>query len=348
MNTRRITLADVATAAGVSRTTASLVLTDRGDELRISSAVQDRVRRIAAELGYRPNALSAGLRRGTTRTLAFVSDTIATSQLAGDMIKGALARADEHGYLLFIGESEGDPAAEKRLIEAMLDRQVDGFIVASMFTRERPFPALLRGRPTVLLNAVPTRRGTVPAVVPAERDAGARAARELLAAGHHRIHLIGTGLEVPADPRGALAGRARLEGILDALRAAGVEPASAQACPVWLPENGFDAMRTLLERGVRGEAVITFNDRLAFGVYEALQEEGLRVPDDMSVVSFDDHQLATWLRPGLSTFALPHRELGAMAVDLVLDAMGEGGGDPSVVELPMPLRSRGSVRPAGA
>ena len=90
MSQKRVTLADVARAAGVSRTTASLVLTDRGDELRISATSQDRVRRVASELGYRPNVVSAGLRSGSSRTIGFISDTVATSQLAGDMIKGAL------------------------------------------------------------------------------------------------------------------------------------------------------------------------------------------------------------------------------------------------------------------
>lgn len=342
MNTRRITLADVAAAAGVSRTTASLVLSDRGDELRISAAAQERVRRIAAELGYRPNALSAGLRSGSTRTLAFISDTVATSQLAGDMIKGALARADRHGYLLFIGESEGDPAAETRLVEAMLDRQVDGFIVASMFTRRRALPALLKDRSAVLLNAVPSRRGGTTAVVPDERAAGEHAAQLLLDAGHRRIHLIGSGAVLDDVPTSSVAGRERLEGILAALGAAGLEPVSARECAVWLPEDGFRAMRSILEDGAPGDAVITFNDRLAFGAYEALQEAGLRVPEDMSVVSFDDHQLATWLRPGLTTFALPHRELGERAVDLLLDEVARAA-PPRVHRIPMPVRMRGSV-----
>ena len=157
MRQKRVTLADVARAAGVSRTTASLVLTDRGDELRISSSSQDRVRSVASELGYRPNVVSAGLRSGSSRTIGFISDTVATSQLAGDMIKGALGHAHQNGYMLFIGETEGDFDEEDRLIDVMLDRQVDGFVIASMFTRERSLPDALVGQRAVLM----THDGTV-------------------------------------------------------------------------------------------------------------------------------------------------------------------------------------------
>lgn len=345
VSSRRVTLADVARAAGVSRTTASLVLSERGDELRISPAAQQRVRQIAGELGYRPNALSAGLRSGTSRTLAFISDTVATSQLAGDMIKGALALAHRAGNLLFIGETEGDEGEEVRLVEAMLDRQVDGFVIASMFTRERALPAALQDRPVVLLNALPEPAEAAAAVIPDEYSAGENAARLLLDAGHRRIHLIGAGPGPEDIPGDTVAGRERLAGILATLSAAGVTPASGRVCSVWLPEDGYEATSRLLAGGVRGEAIVTFNDRLAFGAYEALQEAGLRIPDDMSLVSFDDHQLATWLRPGLTTFALPHYELGRRAVELLL-AGDEARAEHPIVRVPMPIRMRGSVAPA--
>lgn len=344
MGRRRVTLADVAAAAGVSRTTASLVLSERGDELRISPAKQARVREVAAELGYRPNAVSTGLRSGSSRTLAFISDTVATSQLAGDMIKGALTHAHRNGYMLFIGESEGDPAEEERLIEAMLDRQVDGFVIASMFTRERAVPALLDGAATVMLNALPATGAPVVSVVPDEYAAGENAARLLLDAGHERIHLIGAGPEADDLPNETVAGRERLAGILATLADAGVSPASGRIAHDWLPQDGWSATRELLASGARGEAIIAFNDRLAFGAYQALQEAGLSVPEDMSIVSFDDHQLATWLRPGLTTFALPHYELGERAIELVLAADGDGT-DAAVHRIPMPLRRRASVQP---
>lgn len=342
MSQNRITLADVARAAGVSRTTASLVLSDRGDELRISESSQDRVRTIASELGYRPNKLSTSLRSGTSRTVGFISDTVATSQLAGDMIKGALEEARSRGYMLFIGETEGDEVEQDRLVETMLDHQVDGLIIASMFTRERSVPRSAQGRKVVLLNTLPAESGLqVPAVIPDEYRAGREAARLLLDAGHREIHLIGAG-PGPGDvaPR-TVAGRERLAGILDELQASGSTPASGSTSGVWLPEEGFDMTRSLIDRGVRRGALITFNDRLAFGAYQAINEAGLSVPADFAVVSFDDHPLAGWLHPGLTTFAIPHRELGRRAVAVLLAEDSPESAAPE--RLRMPLRSRASI-----
>ncbi len=345
MKSKRVTLADVAGAAGVSRTTASLVLSDRGDELRISEGAQQRVRRVASELGYRPNAISSYLRQGTSRTIGFISDTVATSQLAGDMIKGSLEHAHRSGYMLFIGETEGAVDEERRLVQAMLDRQVDGLIIASMFTRERALPPGIDPQNVVLLNTMPDdSSASVPAIVPDEYAAGRQAVQVLRAAGHTRIHLIGAG-PAPADvPAHTIAGRERLRGILDALGEEGLEPASGRICRIWLPEDGFAATRALLDTGAQGEAIITFNDRLAFGAYQAIQEAGMRVPDDFSIVSFDDHQLATWLRPRLTTFALPHYDLGRCAIEVLLAA--EPVDRDTVVRVPMPLRLRESVGPA--
>jgi len=339
----RVTLADVARAAGMSRTTASLVLSGRGDEMRIAEASQERVRLVAAELGYRPNMISAGLRSGTSRTLGFISDSVATSQLAGDMIKGALEGARRHGHMLFIGEYEGDDTERERLIDAMLDRQVDGVILASMFTRERPVPAALAGRNVVLLNTLPEGPAkNAHAILPDELDAGRRAARLLLERGHRDIHLIGAG-PTPADvPRSTIAGRERLEGILDELTGAGLSPASGRKLSIWLPADGWKATADLIASGVRSGAIIAFNDRIAFGAYQAVSEAGLTVPGDFSIVSFDDHQLASLVHPGLTTFAIPHFDLGLRAVEMLLTTPAESPA--SVERLPMPLRSRGSVR----
>lgn len=342
MSKNRVTLADVARAAGMSRTTASLVLSGRGDEMRIAESSQERIRLVAAELGYRPNMISAGLRSGTSRTIGFISDTVATSQLAGDMIKGALEGARRHGHLLFIGEYEGDESERGRLIDAMLDRQVDGVIMASMFTRERRVPKALAHRNVVLLNTLPEDRAAdVPAILPDELDAGRRAARLLLEQGHRSIHLIGAGPTLADVPRDTVAGRDRLEGILGELAGAGLAPASGRVLSIWLPVDGWKATSDLISSGVRSGAIIAFNDRIAFGAYQAIAEAGLRVPEDFSIVSFDDHQLAGWVHPGLTTFAIPHFELGLRSVEALLDPDADAA--TGVQRIPLPLRNRGSV-----
>lgn len=348
MTSRRVTLADVARHAGVSSSTASLVLSGRGRELRISDAVHERVRAAAETLGYRRNTISVGLRKGSTNTIGFVSDTVASSQLAGGMIRGALAAARDSGYMLFMSETGGGPAQERKAIEAMLDHRVDGLVLASMFTRQREeLPDEVDQLPTVLLNALPPAGRALTTFVPDEYSAGRAAARTLLDAGHREIHLIGAGPSLDDNPAASAAAHERLAGMLDVLGEAGVAPASGYAYRSWNPPHGWEAVHDLIERGTPPSALLCFNDRLAFGAYQALQEVGLRIPEDCSVVSFDDYPLAGWLRPGLTTFAIPHRTMGSTAVDTLLRALRhpeEHPLEPVVHRIEMPVHTRGSVR----
>ncbi|GIF24589.1 LacI family transcriptional regulator [Actinoplanes tereljensis] len=327
----RPTLMQVAQRAGVSRSTASFVLSGRHKDMRISEDARQRVLRAAQELDYRPNLMARSLRTKVTKTVALVSDTIASEAYAGRVIQGSLAAAVAHGHLLFIGETEGDPVVEGRLIADFVDRQVDGFLYASMFTRHVQLPKLLRGHRVVLLNCLT--RTTNPAVIPDELTAGLDAARTLLEAGHHSgIYLVGHVREE------VFAGRERLAGIKDGLGDAGARLAGTIDCN-WWPDSAYDAVHRALTDGLAPRALICLNDRVALGAYQALREAGLRIPGDVSVISFDDSELAAWLRPQLTSIALPHYQLGWQAVETLL---GEPG-YPEVQRLPMPVRRRASI-----
>ena len=328
---RRVTLREVAQRAGVSPTTASFVLTGRED-MRISEEARLRVRRAAAELDYRPNLTARSLRTKVTRTIALVSDTIATRQYGGAMVYGSLTAALEEEHLLFVTETEGDPDVESRLIEDLLGRQVDGFLYASMFTRQVRLPKALKGHPVVLLNCI-SREAGVPTVLPDERGGGRSAVRVLLEHGH-RDGIVVLG-ETPA---GVYAARERMAGIEEALTAAGTKLAAHLECS-WWPEPAYEAVQYALRHGAVPRALVCLNDRIAFGAYQALQEAGAVVPDDVSVISFDDSDLAGWLRPELTSVALPHYELGRRAVRLLLAPEPVEG----VEEVPMPVRERASL-----
>lgn len=238
---------------------------------------------MAAQLGYRPNIVSIGLRNGSTRTLGFISGTVATSQFAGDMIRGAIDAAKAHGFLLYIGDTAGDDSAEQHLLDAMLDRQVDGIILAPMFTRMHRTP-VTESVPTVLLNTLSSEPTSVPAIIPDEVEAGRAAARLLIEAGHRDIHLIGCGSQITDITAGTVAGAERLAGIHAELAAAGLTPASGQVADDWLPPHGYSATRGPLRDHPRPGALIYFNDRLAFGAYQDLQEAGLTIATDVSVI----------------------------------------------------------------
>ncbi|MGM1062674.1 LacI family DNA-binding transcriptional regulator [Saccharothrix sp. Mg75] len=339
----------MARVVGVSQTTVSLVLSGRGRDLRISEEMQRRVREAAAEMEYRRTRVSAGRRVAGARTIAFVSDSVASSRLAGDMIGGALAAARRRGVTLLFGETEGNAGLERALIETMRDHCVDGIVLAAVHTREITVPAGLAAGPAVLLNVLPREPLPLPSVLPDEVRGGRAAARLLLDAGHREgIHVIGADLAEDDAGPGRTAAVARLTGVRRALGEVGVEAVSGRPCRWWLPEHGFDATRALLGEE-RPRALICLDDRLALGAYQALQDAGLTVPGDVSVVSFGDHPIASWLRPGLTTVALPHHDLGAVAVELLLAEVEQRGAarpDGSRTRyLPMPVRERGSVAP---
>jgi LacI family transcriptional regulator len=274
-----------------------------------------------------------------------VSDTVATTPFAGHLIWGALDAARERDHLLLIAETEGDPELERELIEAMQDRRVDGIILASMYTRKISVPkALLDGR-SVLLNAEPSGPSTIPSVLPDEVEAGRTAARVLLEAGHAEgIYLIGVDPATGRGPTDSLAAIQRLRGIREAMSVAGVSLAGGVMRPDWQPAEGYEATRKLLKRAVP-RALICFNDRLAVGAYQALQENAIKVPDEVSVVSFDDEPVASWLRPQLTTIALPHYELGHKAIEVLLDDDARQPNHRAKAHrVLMPLRVRDSVR----
>lgn len=328
----RIRLSDVAARAGVSSTTASFVLTGRGDDMRISAAVEQKVRAAAEDLGYRPNLMARSLRTQVTRTVGLISDTVASDPFAGEMLRGAIAGASERNHVVLIAETEGDAELEKQLVNEMLDRQVDGLIYASMFTREVSVPDAALGQPIVLANCFSADAG-LPSVVPDERAAGRSAARVLLEAGHRsHIYLVGE----PAPD--VYAGRERLAGIEEALAEGGTSLAGIVEC-AWWPRQSRAAVADFLSAGGAPAALICMNDRAALGAYQALSDRQRRVPDEVSVVSFDDSDLAGWIRPALTSIALPHDAMGRAAVEMLL----EPGEQTEQRRLPMPVTARDSV-----
>lgn len=332
-----MTLAEVARRAGVSRTTASFVMTGRRD-MRISRDAEERVRQAARELNYRPNLLARSLRTNLSQTIGLISDAIATEPFAGEVVRGANATALAHEHLLFLGETQGDSALETPLVQAMLDRGVGGFVYASLYTREVTLSPVLAAQKVVLLNCTTT-SASVHAVIPDEHEAGRDAVGTLLKAGH-RDGIVVLGSRSHPGKSSVLAMQERLRGIHAALGDADLALADAVPCE-WWPAQARDAMWKYLAAGKRPAAVICLNDRVALGAYQALTGFGLRVPGDVSVVSFDDSDLAGWLEPGLTSIALPHLEMGRLAVDLLLGPESA----PAVHLVPMPVHERHSVAP---
>lgn len=337
----KTTLRDVAERSGFSITTVSHVLNEVPGK-RIPETTRERVRAAATELSYRPNLLAQGLRLQRSNTLGFVSDRIATTPFAGQVILGAQDAAAEHGSLLLMMNSGSDPGLEDREIRALLDRQVDGIIYAAEYHSVLTPPSALLGAHTVLLDARSI-ANNLTSVVPDEVGGAMVAVRELTDHGHQRICFINDENDIPAS-------RLRLKGFRDGLKQARrrFDPAMVVIEEAITP-GGYRAASMLLDRpkALRPTGLFCFNDRMAMGVYQAAADRGLRIPEDLSVVGYDNQELlAANLRPGLTTVALPHYEMGRWAVDALIKIINSDGKEPSRNDvLPCPLVRRASVGP---
>jgi LacI family transcriptional regulator len=209
---------------------------------------------------------------------------------------------------------------EARAIEIMLDRQVDAIVYATMSHQVVEPPAALRDVRAVLLGAR-TADASLPSVVPDEVAAARSAVETLVEHGHRRIGWVTTAEPGPATFE-------RLAGYRRVLEERGLsfDPSLVAVGVSGDTHSGLDAAGRLLDRPDRPTALFCFNDRMAMGAYRAIRQRGLRVPQDVSVVGFDNmEQIAPWLDPPLTTMQLPHYEMGRWAVEHVLTEPGSEG-----------------------
>ncbi len=304
---------DVARAASVSRTTVSHALSGRR---HVAQETRERVRQVAAELGYVPNRFASVLRGQRSQILGLVSDDIATTPFATRVVLGAQDAASERGQLLVVVNSNRDRATESKQISGLLTAQIDAVVYARMFHHEATvIPRELAGIPTALVDTT-DEHGLIPSVAPDEEQIGRLATEALLAAGHTRI----AHLTVSAVGRGSLG---RLAGYAAAMQAARLEPRIFRGGDEGTSASGRKAFEAMVAAGADDvTAVFAFNDPMAMGIYQASIRVGVSIPEDLSVVSVDDFEpVAAGLFPGLTTVSLPHYEMGRWGVRTALSLL---------------------------
>ena len=330
------TAQDVADLAGASRTAVSFVLNGK-EHGNVSAATRARILAAAEELNYSPHPGARSLRTQRTHLIGVITDQIASSPFAGRLLDGASQLAGERGYLAAVFDSGGRVDRELEAAQEFRRRRVDGLIYASMGLREvTEIPAV--GLPTVLANCFAS-DDALPSVIPDEPAAGAAAAQLLLDHGHRQIATI-TGDIVIAGPW-------RHEGFTARLADHGCAPeVFSLKQRGWTIDEGFRAATTLLDRPERHRptAIFCVTDRVAAGALLAAARLGLSVPLDVSILGFDDQEeLAANLVPALTTFALPHREMGQRAMALLADQLAGVTPSSAQVLLPSPAVHRESV-----
>ncbi len=325
----------VAAAAGLSSATVSLILNGMSD--RFPPATIVRVRETAEALGYTPNVAARSLRTNVTHTLGVLTDNILTTSSGYPMIQGMQDAAWERDFLmLFIGV-DSDPDRLAKAIAELQARQVDGLLVGAMYHRSVDVGPLPAGLPTVGYNAV------VPGVacfVPDDRGVGIQATQLLVDHGHRRIvHLT----EFPTD---GLARELRIQGFEKVLREAGVTEGRVHRGDGSRPRRRTSPSER--PRVLSGPEPPRHPRHRPFRVGSTVRLDlGVRIPEDLSVVGIDNRaHVAEELRPGLTTLALPHYEIGKLAADRVLDALESGDPIPQeTVLVPFTMVERDSVAP---
>jgi LacI family transcriptional regulator len=253
--------------------------------------------------------MAKDLVRGHSRFIGLVADAIASTPFAGQIIAGAQDAAGKHGYVLLVANTEGDLEAEQDAISMMLEHKVRGILYSTWYHRRVAVPAGLTETNCVLVNCFAD--ADLPAVVPDEVGGGRTATGLLLEQGHRKIAFLNTTTPSPAR-------EGRLEGYRQALREHGVRVSGRLVLDTQPDaQGGYDAVDQVL--GLGATAVFCHNDRVAMGLYDGLRERGIRVPDDIAVVGFDNQEvIAAHLRPPLTTVALPHYDLGHAGVGVLL------------------------------
>ncbi|HEV7309247.1 LacI family DNA-binding transcriptional regulator [Ensifer sp.] len=311
----RPTMTDVARIAGVSQSSVSLVLNEMSGS-RISPETQQKVREAAHKIGYRLPATRGPVAAAPVvekDTIAFIVDEISTSPHPVVSLDGIRDYAFEQGMLVSAHVTRSNPELEAAVLRSVLrDPSIAGVIYATIFTRRVVVPEALAPIPTVLLNCYGEPRQHV-AVVPGEVAGGFAATAHLTGLGHKRIGFINgeRWMDAAAD---------RLKGYKQALASADIAfDETLVRDGDWLPLRGYEAGLDLLSMPNPPTAIFCGNDLMAIGVMEAAQEKGLRVPADLSVMGYDDQELARYTHPPLSTLVLPNYEMGQRAVEILID-----------------------------
>jgi DNA-binding LacI/PurR family transcriptional regulator len=330
------TIRDVAARAGVSHQTVSRVINDNPS---VTAATRERVLTAIRDLAFVPSPMARGLISNQTRSIGIVADDVSDHFFAR-VVAGAEAEARRRSYYLMIGSVEpGDD--EGGYLRLMLERRVEGLILARPSVPLMPSDLVAaRGAGVPLVAVGFNDLPGFPVVDVDNRRGGYDASRHLLEHGHRRIATV-------VGPGGWPSAAARLEGYRQALRDAGVaeDPKLVEHASGWGLESGRAAATRLLERGAAFTALFAHSDLIALGAIRQLRDGGLRVPDDVSVVGYDDLPVADYVEPALTTVHQPMREVGALAAGFVLDQLA-GGSAPALEAhlLPAVLVARQSVR----
>ncbi|EOC0478304.1 ribose operon transcriptional repressor RbsR [Cronobacter turicensis] len=328
------TMKDVARLAGVSTSTVSHVI---NKDRFVSEAIRLRVEDAIRTLNYAPSALARSLKLNQTRTIGMLI-TASSNPFFSELVRGVERSCFERGYSLVLCNTDGDEQRMNRNLETLLQKRVDGLLLLCTETHQ-PSPAIMKrypAIPTVMMDWSPF-DGDSDVIQDNSLLGGDIATRYLIDKGYTRIACV-TG---PLDKTPA---RLRLEGYRAAMRRAGLRVAEDyEVIGDFEFAGGLRAMQSLLALPEPPQAVFMGNDAMAVGAYQALYQAGLRIPQDVALVGYDDIELASYMTPPLTTIHQPKDELGELAIDVLIHRMAQPELQQQRLQLTPVLMVRGSA-----
>ncbi|MGF9710821.1 MULTISPECIES: catabolite control protein A [Paenibacillus] len=332
-----VTIYDVAREAGVSMATVSRVVNNNPN---VKPQTRKKVFEAIERLGYRPNAVARGLASKKTTTVGVVIPDISNS-IFSEVARGIEDIANMYHYNIILCNADKKKDKEIRVINTLLEKQVDGLLFMGGAITEEHIEAFKTSSVPVVLCATADEQKTIPSVDIDHEKAAYDAVQLLIQKGHRQIAMISGTLQDPTN------GYARYQGYKKALEEAGI-PLREDYVRIgnYRYESGLEVTKYFMELDERPTAIFAATDEMAIGAIHALQDSGLKVPDDVSVISVDNIRMASMVRPQLTTVAQPMYDIGAVAMRLLTKLMNKETKDASEltqVTLPHDIIQRNSV-----
>ncbi len=325
--TNEVTLRDVAREAGVHVSTASRALNSETRDV-VNSATVKRVLAAADRLGYKPNPMARGLRKNRTMTVGIVIPDI-ENPLFGPIIAGCGQALGAEGYSLLIANADRESESHTReIIRALLERRVDGMIVATAARSDDLIAELVESGVLMVLVNRATEGLPVPAILGDDIAGIGLAVDHLVDLGHRRIAHV-------AGPQHLSTGMGRYQAFLTRMQSLGldVDPSVIEPASWYQVDPGYKACRQLLERRPDLTAIVAANDLIALGCYLAVRESGLEVPGDVSITGYNDMPLVDLVQPAMTSVRVPYRQMGVEAAEMLLSQLSAGADNERAVSI---------------
>ncbi|MFO7257423.1 MAG: LacI family DNA-binding transcriptional regulator [Bacteroidota bacterium] len=305
MARHKVSIVDIAKKAGVSITTVSRVLNGKAEQYRISKKSQNKIRETARKLNYIPNQFAAGLKSGKSNTIALIIPSLSNPFFA-EIASEINAEVRNRGYITIIGDSDEDRQIENEELLQMRSRNIEGLLIAPTGQNGSILKQLNdQGLPVVCIDRY-FEELDIPYVSTDNYQGAVMATQHLLEYGHKRIACI-------QGKQDSVPNKRRIEGFKDAMKEAGIEPFSITGND-FSEQNGYKETKLILHKRQRPTAIFALSTTIALGCIKAMREENVAIPDDISLITFDDHPFLDYLATPLTCISQPTRDICRMAI----------------------------------